>query len=120
MSLLDVHVVRAPSSGMVRTVRHVAGRYMHAARPQAALMNEHVDVELDSGGSSVTMRLVAGMVARRIVCRLEQGDTVRQGQKIGMIRFGSRVEVTVPRGWRPTVVVGDRIRGGLTVIGEQR
>ena len=117
MSLFNVHVVRAPCGGTVRVVRHVPGRYGHAASPQAAMMNEHVHIELDCDGLTVTMRMVAGLVARRIVCVLNPGDTVRAGEKIGMIKFGSRVEVDLPEGWRPEVVEGDRVRGGVTVIG---
>jgi len=117
MSLLDVHVARSPCSGTVREVRHVPGRYNHAASDSAALMNEHVCLELDCNGATVTVRLIAGMIARRIVCILEPGDAVVQGQKIGMIRFGSRVEVTVPQGWQAQVVGRERVRGGVTVIG---
>jgi len=117
MSLFDAHVVRAPCGGTVRVVRHVPGLYRHAASPEAAMMNEHVHVELDCDGPAVTMRLVAGLVARRIVCTLEPGDTVRAGEKIGMIKFGSRVEVDVPEGWRPQVAEGERVRGGVTLIG---
>jgi len=117
MSLFDVHVVRAPCGGMARIVRHVPGRHKHAASPAAATMNEHVHVELDSDGLPVTVRMIAGVVARRIVCILEPADTVRAGEKIGMIKFGSRVEVEVPEGWRLQVSEGDRVRAGVTLIG---
>ncbi len=119
MNVFDVHVVRAPCAGVVREVRHVRGGYGHAGAEDAALMNEHVVVEIDcDGGTGVTMLLIAGMVARRIVCKAALGDEVKQGEKIGMIRFGSRVEVATPGRWRPAVKMGDRVRGGLTVIGE--
>jgi len=117
MSLFDVHVVRAPCGGVVRIVRHVPGRHKNAASRAAATMNEYVRVELDGDGPAVTVRMIAGVVARRIVCTLEPGDTVRAGDKIGMIKFGSRLEVAVPEGWRPQVAEGDRVRGGVTVIG---
>ncbi len=117
MSLFDIHVVRSPCDGIVREVRHVAGRYRHASSPAAALMNEHVQVELEHDGLTVTMRMIAGMVARRIVCAVEPGDTVQAGDRMGMIRFGSRVEVALPPGWRARVTERDRVRSGVTVIG---
>ena len=119
MSLLNVHVVRVPCGGTVRSMLHVPGGYGHAGAPNAALVNEHLVIEIETdNGSVVTMVLVAGMVARRIVCPIDVGDKLIQGEKIGMIRFGSRVEIETTNTWRAAVAVNDRVRGGMTVIGE--
>jgi phosphatidylserine decarboxylase len=119
MSVFNAHVVRAPCAGVISRVEHVDGGYGHAGAEDASLMNEHVVVDIAAeDGTPVTLLLVAGMVARRIVTPLKPGDEVSQGEKIGMIKFGSRVEVVTSERWRPTVNVGDRVRGGLTVVGE--
>ena len=118
MSPFDVHVNRAPVTGRVASVRYHKGAFHVASVDKASLMNEQIGVAIDKpGGRTVTYVQIAGMVARRVVCDLKEGDAVRQGQRVGMIRFGSRVDVYLPSEARLAVVTGDRVRAGESVIG---
>jgi phosphatidylserine decarboxylase len=116
MSLFNVHMNYAPISGRVEFLRHRKGRFYRAYLPEASLRNESNSVGIRGGNDRVLVRQVAGTVARRIVCRLKENDLVEAGQKIGMIRFGSRVEVFVPLGWEVSVRKGDRVKGGISQI----
>jgi len=118
MSPLDVHVNRAPVTGRVASVRYHKGAFHVASVDKASLMNEQNGVAITTpGGRTVTYVQIAGMIARRIVCDLKEGDAVRQGQRVGMIRFGSRVDLYLPAEVRLSVVPGDRVRAGESVIG---
>jgi len=118
MSPLDVHVNRAPVTGRVASVRYHKGAFHVASVDKASLMNEQNGVAIVTpGGRTVTYVQIAGMVARRIVCDLKEGDAVRQGQRVGMIRFGSRVDLYLPAEVRLSVASGDRVRAGESVIG---
>ncbi len=118
MSPLDVHVNRNPVSGVVERVQHTAGKFRAAFAPKASLDNERNAVVLASGGRRYLMVQIAGALARRIVCRLAPGDRVRRGDRMGMIMFGSRVDLYVPPDVRPLVRAGDRVRAGATVVAE--
>ena len=118
MSPLDVHVNRAPVSGRVASVRYHPGEFHVASVDKASLANEQNGVAIETpAGRSVTYVQIAGMIARRIVCDLSEGDSVRQGQRVGMIRFGSRVDVFLPADAELRVAKGDRVRAGESVIG---
>jgi phosphatidylserine decarboxylase len=118
MSPLDVHVNRAPVTGRVTSVRYHKGAFHVASVDKASLMNEQNGVAIATPeGRTVTYVQIAGMIARRIVCDLEEGDAVRQGERVGMIRFGSRVDVYLPADARLSVAPGDRVRAGESVIG---
>jgi phosphatidylserine decarboxylase len=118
MSPFDVHVNRAPVTGRVASVRYHKGAFHVASVDKASLMNEQIGVAIVTpGGAVVTYVQIAGMIARRIVCDLKEGDAVRQGQRVGMIRFGSRVDVYLPAEARLSVVPGDQVRAGESVIG---
>jgi len=118
MSPFDVHVNRAPVSGRVTSVRHHRGTFHVASVDKASLMNEQNGVAIETPeGRTVTYVQIAGMLARRIVCDLKEGDSVLQGQRVGMIRFGSRVDLYLPAGVRLSVAPGDRVRAGESVIG---
>jgi phosphatidylserine decarboxylase len=118
MSPLDVHVNRAPVSGKVVSVAYHPGEYHVASVDKASLKNEQNGVTiLTPEGHTVSYVQIAGMVARRIVCDVKEGDAVRQGQRVGMIRFGSRVDLYLPADARLRVSSGDRVRGGETVVG---
>jgi len=118
MSPFDGHVNRAPVTGRVASVRYHKGAFHVACVDKASLMNEQIGVAIDiPGGRTVTYVQIAGMVARRIVCDLKEGDAVRQGQRVGMIRFGSRLDVYLPAEARLSVALGDRVRAGESVIG---
>jgi phosphatidylserine decarboxylase len=118
MSPFDVHVNRAPVTGRVASVRYRKGTFHVASVEKASLMNEQNGVAIVTpGGRTVTYVQIAGMLARRIVCDLREGDAVRQGQRVGMIRFGSRVDLYLPAEVRLSVASGDHVRAGETAVG---
>lgn len=116
LSLFDVHVNRSPAAGRVASVTHRPGEFRAAFRPDAAERNERNELEMECGRGPILVRQIAGVVARRIVCRAAPGERLRRGERFGLIRFGSRTEVLLPPNCRPTVRPGDRVRGGETVI----
>jgi phosphatidylserine decarboxylase len=120
LSPLDVHVNRAPIGGLVKSVEYVAGRFLAAYRPEASEQNERCAVSLDGDRARATVTQISGVLARRIVCRVRPGDTLRAGQRYGLIRFGSRTDLVLPRGTELRVRVGDRVRGGESVMGVLR
>jgi phosphatidylserine decarboxylase len=120
LSPLDVHVNRAPIGGLVKNVEYVAGRFLAAYRPEASEQNERCAVSLDGDRVRVTVTQISGVLARRIVCRVRPGDTVRAGERYGLIRFGSRTDLVLPRGTDLRVQVGDRVRGGESMMGVLR
>jgi phosphatidylserine decarboxylase len=120
LSPLDVHVNRAPIGGLVKAVEYVAGRFLAAYRPEASEQNERCSVSLDGDRARVGVTQISGVLARRIVCRVRPGDTLRAGERYGLIRFGSRTDLVVPRGTEVRVRVGDRVRGGESVMGVLR
>ena len=117
LSPLDVHVNRAPIAGRVVTTTWTPGRFVAAWRPEAGEVNERCALALEGEHGRVTVVQIAGVVARRIVCRVGAGDKLAAGERYGMIRFGSRTDCVMPRGTDIRVGVGDRVRGGQTVIG---
>jgi phosphatidylserine decarboxylase len=116
MNVFDVHVCRAPMAGRVESVEHTPGRFRAAFRDDASEHNERTSIVLADGQRRVRFTLVAGLIARRIVCRVAPGQEVRAGERIGLIRFGSRVDVELPAGGRLAAAVGGRVRAGETVI----
>ena len=117
LSPLDVHVNRAPTGGLVKNVEYTRGRFLAAYRPEASEQNERCAVSLDGERARLTVTQISGVLARRIVCRVRPGDTLRAGERYGLIRFGSRTDLVVPSGTEVRVRVGDRVRGGETVMG---
>ncbi len=120
LSPLDVHVNRSPVAGLVRAVDYVPGRFLAAYRPEASEQNERCTVALDGDSARVAVRQISGVLARRIVCRARPGDKLGLGERYGLIRFGSRTDLIVPRGAELRVQVGDRVRGGESVMGVVR
>jgi phosphatidylserine decarboxylase len=120
MSVFDVHVNRYPASGTVELVRYNPGRFLHAASDKASLDNEQASVGLRAARAPLLVRQIAGLIARRIVTDGAAGDRATQGERMGIIRFGSRVDVFVPVAARSTVRVGvgDRVQAGATVLAE--
>lgn len=117
LSLFDVHVNRSPVSGGIAAVRRRPGRFFPAYSPRASVENATAEWEIQAEQGSVRLRQIAGAVARRIVCWKRPGEPVARGERIGLIRFGSRVELDLPPTARLCVRPGERVRGGLTVIG---
>lgn len=119
MSPLDVHVNRAPIDGEVERVQYNPGRYFAAYSDKASLDNEqNAIVVRSSDGRRILFIQIAGFLARRIVCRVRRGDRVRRGERVGMIKLGSRVDVWIPGPVHLRVRSGDRVRAGETVLGE--
>ncbi|TEU15436.1 MAG: phosphatidylserine decarboxylase family protein [Anaerolineales bacterium] len=116
MSLLDVHVNRVPVEGQVVLVEHVPGQFLQAFRPEASEVNEHNLVGLESRHGRVLVKQVAGIMARRVVCWVRPGQKVQAGDRLGVVKFGSRVDLYLPPGAASAVRVGDRARAGVTVI----
>ncbi len=118
MSVFNVHVNRAPVEGVVRRTVHRPGSFLAANRREASLANEHNAVVLEPpDGGRLCVVQVAGLIARRIICRIQPGDRLKRGQRYGMICFGSRLDLYLPAGIRLAVAVGDKVRAGTTVIG---
>ena len=120
LSPMDVHVNRMPIAGRVTKVRYHPGRFLPAYRADAGDLNEHTEVWLDHGGQTIVVRQIVGVLARRIVCRAQEGDTMQAGQRFGVMKFGSRMDVFVPAGSAIIVKVGDRVVGAVTVIAKLR
>lgn len=117
MSVFNVHVNRAPVDCEVVDIRYIAGKFFNASLDKASVDNERCHWSLrGADGTMWTMTQIAGLIARRIVCRAEAGDALRMGQRLGMIRFGSRVDLYLPEGYSPAVQVGNRVHGGETII----
>ena len=116
LSPLDVHVNRTPVSGRVLTVDYRPGRFLPAYRGEAAAENERSEIWIDHAGRTVVCRQVVGVMARRVVCRLVPGLDVRQGQRLGIMKFGSRMDVFLPPDSVLEVEVGDMVRGGETIL----
>ncbi|HOZ45562.1 MAG TPA: phosphatidylserine decarboxylase family protein [Candidatus Hydrogenedentes bacterium] len=117
LSVLSVHVNRAPYDGVVRKVEYKPGRYKNAMNPASSQVNESNAVWLDTLQARVTVRQISGAVARRIVCKTSVGDSLRKGEKFGMIKLGSRTELYLPNTAEIRVSVNDRVRAGATVLG---
>lgn len=117
MSPLDVHINYAPVGGRVVEVRHERGAFLRADQKEASDRNESNTLVIEAKHFQMRMKQIAGIFARRIVCRLKPGDQVKAGQRIGLIQFGSRVDVYLPRSVRVSVNSGQRVRGAETVIG---
>ena len=118
MNVFDVHVNRYPVNGTVTYLHYNEGKFINAARDKASLENEQMSVGIESGRYRVLTRQIAGLIARRIVTYPAQGDSVTQGDRMGIIRFGSRVDVFLPVGSVARVQVGDRASAGVTVLAE--
>lgn len=117
MNVFNVHVNRIPFSGSVRKVQHVPGSFLAADSEKAHLNNEYCAVKiLSSDRREITMVQIAGLIARRIICRLEPGDQVKRGERFGLIRFGSRVDLYLPHQSNPAVKVGDKVVAGESLL----
>lgn len=118
MSVFDVHVNRIPVAGKIREITYRPGRFLVASLDKASDHNERNAVMLETlGGCRIVVVQVAGLIARRIACWIMQGDKVQAGQRFGLIRFGSRLDVFLPADSRVVAVPGQRVRAGETVIG---
>ena len=121
LSVLDVHVNRAPISGLVSRIAYHPGKFLSAADEKASDDNERNSILLNlPSGQEVVIVQIAGLIARRILCDIHEGQSIVAGQRIGIIRFGSRTDLYLPDGTQPLVAPGQRMIGGETVIAELR
>ncbi len=116
LSVFDVHVNRSPIGGVVSRVEYQKGRYLNAMNPASADRNEQNVVTVRGEGMEVMFKQIAGLLARRIVFRLREGDRVERGQRVGLIKFGSRVDVLLPGEAILRVKVGQRVKGGSSIL----
>src|ERR1700722_7204124 len=119
LSIIDVHVNRIPADGTITRIAYRHGRFLNASMDKASEANERNAVALRlSDGREIAVVQIAGLIARRIVCDLREGDSVHAGQRLGIIRFGSRADLYLPEAVRPLIAVGQTMIGGETVIAE--
>jgi phosphatidylserine decarboxylase len=120
MNVFNVHVNRYPVSGIVRLVERKPGRFMNAGAEEASMQNEQTSIGIEVGSTHILVRQIAGLIARRIVTDAKDGEHVQQGERMGLIRFGSRVDVFLPASAALRVKVGDVTYAGASVIAELR
>jgi phosphatidylserine decarboxylase len=118
MSPFDVHVNRIPCDGKVKSVQHTKGAFLAAYRDEASLRNENIEIVLETRYGDILVRQVAGLLARRAVCRKKEGDIVQRGERYGIIKFSSRVDIYLPKETKIMVRLDGRVRAGETVLGE--
>lgn len=118
LSVFDVHVNRAPMAGRIATVAYRPGKFLNADLDKASEDNERNGLVIESAGVRLGVVQIAGMIARRIVCSVKEGDLVGAGERFGIIRFGSRVDVYMPANAKPVVAVGQRAVGGETILAD--
>ena len=118
LSVFDVHVNRSPIGGVLSRVHYQKGQYLNAMNPASAERNEQNVVTVRGQGFEITFKQIAGLLARRIVFNHVEGETVERGQRVGLIKFGSRVDVVIPAEAELKVKVGERVKGGSSVLAE--
>ncbi len=118
MSPLNVHVNRAPMAGKILTVEHTPGEFLSAFKPEASSENERTVITMETAYGIIAFKQIAGFLARRIVFHPEPGHFVEAGQRVGMIKFGSRVDMFIPKNSKIYVQEGDHVSAGETIIGE--
>jgi phosphatidylserine decarboxylase len=117
LSVFNVHVNRVPSAGTVEVVKYNPGKFLVASVDKASTDNEQTAVVISDGKNKILVKQIAGLIARRIVCYAKAGDAVKVGERYGLIRFGSRVDLFLPRTAEVRVKVGDRVKGARDVMG---
>jgi len=118
LSLLDVHINRSPATGKVVKLAYRKGKFLNASLDKASVENERMAIRLKTADTDIAVVQIAGLVARRIVCNLIEGQDVAAGQRFGLIRFGSRADIYLPPAAAHYVVLGQRMTGGETVIAD--
>jgi phosphatidylserine decarboxylase len=116
LNVFNVHVNRSPITGVIRDVRYQRGKYLNAMNVASAEQNEQNIVTVEGDGQKVVFKQIAGLLARRIVFYPKIGDPLKRGQRVGLIKFGSRVDVLMDASARPNVKVGDHVQGGSTIL----
>jgi phosphatidylserine decarboxylase len=117
LSITNVHVNRSPVDGTIKSIEHRSGKFHNAFRKEAMSENERNEIEIDTDKGIVRMHQVAGFIARRTICYKSAGSILRAGDRIGLIRFGSRVDLTLPPGSNINVTLGQKVLAGETILG---
>lgn len=117
MSVFNVHVNRIPASGKISEISYFPGRFFSANLDKASAQNENNRVTLQTGGKRIVFVQIAGLIARRIACWIKEGDEVRAGQRFGLIRFGSRLDIYLPQDIRVVAQKGQKVKAGETILG---
>ncbi len=117
LNVFNVHVNRVPIAGKIQATRYNPGKFLNAASHKASLDNEQSAILLNNGHVTILVKQIAGLIARRIVCWAKEGDEYQRGQRFGLIRFGSRVDIFLPEGTDIKVAIGDIVNGGSSIIG---
>lgn len=120
LNIFDVHVNRAPIAGKITSVVYQPGKFHIASKDEASTQNEMNTITIDGRGSIVTFSQIAGLIARRIVCYKKPGDFVTAGERVGLIQFGSRVDITLGPEWSLLVREGQRVAGGASILAERK
>lgn len=118
LSIFDVHINRAPVDGEVIYLEYSKGRFLDARNPKASEVNENNFMVLSHKGTKIALRQIAGKIARRVVCKCNKGDNLKIGERIGMIRFGSRTDLFLPMNVKINAKIGDMVRAGITIMGK--
>jgi phosphatidylserine decarboxylase len=116
LNVFNVHVNRSPIAGTVREVRYQKGKYLNAMNPASADENEHTIAVVEGEGQTVTFKLIAGLLARRIVFNKKAGDQLARGERVGLIKFGSRVDIFLRSEANLQIKIGDHVKGGASVL----
>ena len=120
LNIFDVHVNRSPIAGAIVDVRYRRGRFLAANRPEASLQNEQNSVTVEGNGTRVVFHQIAGLIARRVIFYKKPGDVVAAGERVGLIKFGSRVDVLLGPEWELSVREGERVKAGASVLARRR
>jgi phosphatidylserine decarboxylase len=120
LSVFNVHINRMPAQGKVESVKYYKGEFLAAWDEKASLKNEQTHIAIDCGRYKLLVKQIAGLIARRIVCKAHEGETYQRGDRIGMIKFGSRTDLFLPLEAELKVKTGDHVAGGTTVIAQMR
>ncbi len=120
LNIFDVHVNRVPIAGKITGRRYQRGRFLMAHRAVASVENEQNSLEIEGDGVKVVVKQIAGLIARRIVCNKQVGELVEKGERFGLIKFGSRMDIVLGPEWALNVSPGDRVKGGSTIIARLR
>lgn len=120
LNIFDVHVNRAPIAGTITKVDYTKGQFLVASREIASVQNERNTVTIDAADTSVSFAQIAGLIARRIVFNKQTGDHIAKGERVGLIKFGSRVDVFLGPEWEIAVKPGDRVQGGSSILARRK